>query len=120
MKKRMSLLAGGCVLAVGLAGLPGFANAGDGFTMKGRTHGHCKLSNVEVGRELYNGNCSIKQEVTNNMNRYTIKMGNTEPFLFATSDGSTWMHGPEEVKFRDRGDWGVFKWDDFRLEVHED
>lgn len=47
-------------------------------------------------------------------------MGNTEPFLFATSDGSTWMHGPEEVKFRDCGDWGVFKWDDFRLEVHED
>ncbi len=54
------------------------------------------------------------------MNRYIITMGNTEPFLFATSDGITWMHGPDRVNFRDRGDSGVFKWDDFRLEVHED
>ena len=63
----------------------------------------------------------LSQEVTNDMNRYTIKMGNhRSPSCLPPTDGSTWMHGPEEVKFRDRGDWGVFKWDDFRLEVHED
>jgi len=47
-------------------------------------------------------------------------MGSAQSFLFATSDGVTWMHGPEKVKFRDRGDSGVFKWGDLRLEVHED
>ena len=121
MNKLMSLLAGGCVLAAGLAGLPGLANAGDGFKMKGRTEGHCKLSNVEVGRELYNGNCIIKEKIDENSTKFIIKMGSSEPFKFATHDGgSTWKHDGDRVKFRDRGDWGVFKWDDFRLEVHED
>jgi hypothetical protein len=46
-------------------------------------------------------------------------MGNTDPFLFGGS-GDSWMHGPEKVKFRDHGSWGVFRWGDFRLEVHED
>lgn len=30
------------------------ANAGDDVTIKGWTSGRCELSNVEVGRELYN------------------------------------------------------------------
>ena len=47
-------------------------------------------------------------------------MGAAEPFLFATSDGKTWMHGPEQVRFRDRGHSAVFRWGDFRLEVEQD
>jgi len=61
--------------------------------------------------------CSSNQSF---MNRFNIKLGSTESFLFATSDGVNWMHGPDKVKFRDRGDSGIFKWDDFQLEVHED
>ena len=120
MNHKLSTLVGGCILAAGLAGQSGLANAGDDFKIKGRTSGHCKLSNVEVGRELYNGNCTIKETIDGTMTKFTIKMGSSEPFMFATNDGHTWMHGPEEVKFRDRGDSGVFKWGDLRLEVHED
>jgi hypothetical protein len=47
-------------------------------------------------------------------------MGSAQSFLFASSDGVNWMHGPEKVRFRDRGDSAVFRWSDFRLEVHQD
>jgi len=50
---------------------------------------------------------------------YTVKMGSGEPFLFATSDGKTWMHGPERVQFRDLGKGAIFKWGDFALAVAE-
>lgn len=90
-----------------------------GFKLEGRERGHCKLANVEVGRELYNGTCRIKQTVNGASTVYEIKMGNTEPYLFA-GHGDSWMHGPDNVKFRDHGNWGVFRWGDFRLEVHED
>jgi hypothetical protein len=119
MNKILALI-GACFLVGGFVGSPDLANASDGFKMHGRTHGHCKLANVEVGKELYNGRCTIKQEIDGKSNLYVIKMGSAESFRFATSDGVTWMHGPERVKFRDRGDSGVFKWGDFRLEVHED
>jgi hypothetical protein len=120
MNHKLSTLVGGCILAAGLAGQSGLANAGSDFTIKGRTSGHCKLANVDAGKELYNGNCTIKEKIDGSSILYDIKMGSAESFLFATSDGVHWMHGPEEVKFRDRGDSGVFKWGDFRLEVHED
>ena len=51
---------------------------------------------------------------------YSISMGAAQPFLFATADGKNWMHGPERVRFRDRGHSGVFRWGDFRLEVEHD
>jgi len=46
--------------------------------------------------------------------------GAAESFKFATADGRTWMHGPEQVRFRDRGHIGIFRWSDFRLEVDDD
>ncbi|MGA7877376.1 MAG: hypothetical protein WCA08_17080 [Desulfoferrobacter sp.] len=120
MKRFVLMLVALCFLAAGLAGYPDLVNADNGFNLQGRTSGHCKLSNVNAGKELYNGTCTIKESVSGKTTVYEIKMGSAEPFLFATSDGVTWMHGPEEVKFRDRGHTGIFRWGDFRLEVDED
>ena len=47
-------------------------------------------------------------------------MGGSEPFLFAGQRGQkNWMHGPEEVNFRDLPDGGIFRWSDFALVVAE-
>jgi hypothetical protein len=117
---RFALL-GVCALAGVLFGVPDHAFAQSGFSMKGRTAGHCKLSNVSAGRELYNGTCMITETVEGKSVLFSVKMGSAQSFKFATSDGGrTWMHGPEQVKFRDRGHTGIFRWSNFRLEVDED
>lgn len=92
-----------------------------GFQLKGRAEGHCKLTDVKAGAELYNGTCKIKETIdSKGMTVFSIKMAKfKDPFLFA-GQGGTWMHGPEEVTFRDRGDHAIFRWAKFRLEVHED
>ncbi len=95
-------------------------NSAAGFGLSGRTSGHCKLSNVEAGRELYNGRCSIKETVNGQSKLFDIKMGSAQSFKFATSDGRHWMTGPEKVRFEDRGHTGIFRWSDFRLEVDSD
>ena len=51
---------------------------------------------------------------------YTVELGASEPFKFATSDcGKTWLHGPEDAQFRDLGKGAIFKWSDFALVVAE-
>lgn len=107
-------------LAAALAAQPPLAQAQSGTALHGKTSGHCKLANVQYGREMYNGTCTIRQRIDGSSNFYSIQMGAAEPFLFATSDGKTWMHGPEQVRFRDRGHSAVFRWGDFRLEVEQD
>jgi hypothetical protein len=99
--------------------LPCTAAAGNPIT--GKTAGHCKLANVDHGKELYNGTCNIKETVNGQNVLFDIKMGSAESFLFATADGgTTWMHGPERVKFKDRGDTAIFRWGSFRLELEAD
>jgi hypothetical protein len=92
----------------------------NGFGLTGRTSGHCKLSNVAVGKELYNGRCSIKETINGSSKLYAIKMGEAQSMKFATSDGRHWMSGPDKVRFEDRGHTGIFRWSDFRLEVDSD
>lgn len=89
--------------------------------IKGKTSGHCQLTNVSYGRDLYNGSCKIKETINGSKIVFDIKMPAAESFLFATNDGGkTWMHGPEEVRLKDRGHSAVFRWGSFRLEVEED
>lgn len=116
----MPALVGGCILAAGLAGQPDTANAQSGFTLHGRERAHCKLSNVAAGQQLYNGTCIINQATDGTNSRFSIKMGSSEPFVFATHDGVNWMSATEKVRFRDRGHTGIFRWSNFRLEVDED
>jgi len=120
MRRFVLALVAVCFLVAGLTVYSVPVDAQSGFKLQGRTTGHCKLSNVKAGKEIYNGTCTIKESVSGKSTVYEIKLGSAEPFLFATSDGVTWMHGPEEVKFRDRGHTGIFRWGDFRLEVDED
>ncbi len=79
----------------------------------------CKLTNVAEDAVLYDGTCQVTEEVTSTSTIYTIKMGSSEPFLFASSDGRQWMHGPDEVEFRDLGKGAIFKWSNFALAVAE-
>jgi hypothetical protein len=110
----------GSILAGALSGqFSTIAVAQGGGKLQGKERGHCTLVNVAYGRELYNGSCTIKETIDGRVNKFAIKLGSGEPFLFASVDGSTWMHSPEEVRFRDRGHRGVFRWGDLRLEVDE-
>jgi hypothetical protein len=79
----------------------------------------CKLTNVAEDKALYNGECTVTQEVSGSSNAYTVTMGSADPFRFTTSDGKTWMYGSEEVQFRDLGQGAIFKWSDFALAVAE-
>lgn len=80
----------------------------------------CKLTNVAKDVALYDGTCRVTEEVNGSSIIYTIDMGGSEPFKFATSDGGkNWLHGPEDVQFRDLGKGAIFKWADFALAVAE-
>ena len=119
VNKQIFTLVGGFVLAGVLAGQPNVAHAQ--APMKGKERAHCQLTNVDYGRELYNGTCLLKETISGQTTVYDIRMGSGESFKFATSDGSkTWMHGPEKIRYRDRGHTGIFPWGNFRLEVDED
>ena len=98
----------------------GNSSSGGSFDLSGRAMGHCKLINVQAGRQLYNGRCSITETSSKYSSTiFEIKMGSAESFMFATSDGRNWMSGPERVRFEDRGHTGIFRWGNFRLEVDD-
>lgn len=116
MKNLSKVMVGVCVLAAGFAGLPFTASAAE----HGQTGGQCTLTNVAADKVLYDDDCTIKQTIKNDgQNIWEIQMGDAESFLFAGKDGQ-YMHGPEEVSFKDHGDTGVFKWGDFKLVVEQD
>lgn len=98
-------------------GYGGTSSSAGGYAFSGRTSGQCKLKNVKADKELYKGGCSIKETISGSSAVYEITMGSAESFLFATSDGRTWMHGPERVQFEDAGNTGTFRWSDFKLKV---
>lgn len=79
----------------------------------------CKLTNTDKDVALYDGACEVSEKITETSTIYSVKMGSSEEFLFASSDGKHWMHGPEEVEFRDLGAGAIFKWGGFALAVAE-
>ena len=80
----------------------------------------CKLTNVAKNVAIYEGKCHVTEELRGNSIIYTIDLGASEPFKFASGDGGkTWLHGPEDVQFTDLGKGGIFKWSDFALSVAE-
>lgn len=116
MKKLNKAMLGACVFVAGFAGLSLTANAGE----HGQTTGQCTLKNVAADKVLYDDDCTIKETIKDDGEIiWDIKMGDAESFLFAGKDGE-YMHGPEEVTFKDHGDTGVFKWGDFKLVVEQD
>jgi hypothetical protein len=76
------------------------------------------------GRDLYNGLCNLKQTVDGNQNKFTIRMGNAEPYVFVNR-GADWEFAnpygaAQPARFKDMGHNAVFRWGDYRLEVDED
>lgn len=119
MKYSNSGLMAACALGVALFGWgPGIALA-----QKLRDTGVCHLANINAQKVIYNGECKITQESTQYGIVMTIRMGNAEPWKVACQrDGSSCMHGPTEVRMRDRGNGEAsFRWQDggqaFRLDV---
>ena len=80
----------------------------------------CKLTNTAANKTLYEGSCKVKQSMNGNNTVFSIKMGDTDPFMFAGVRGQKkWMHGPDETQFTDLPNGGIFRWSTFALVVAE-
>jgi len=105
-------------------GYPGTVGPARPFRLEEKQTAHCTLTNVVLGKDLFNGLCSVKQTVTRNRSAYAVRVGVLQPIVFARERGSGYVlvhtNGTlEPVRFKDRVHQGVFRWGDFRLEVDE-
>lgn len=94
------------------------------FKIEGRESAHCRLNNVAIGRDFFNGRCTIKQTVEGDRTRFVIRMGPGEPMVFVKRGGN-WEYvnkagGNQPARFRDQGNSALFRWENYRLEVVED
>ena len=103
---------------VGIAVAIAFASSASSQTFSERAT--CKLTNTAAQVALYEGPCKVTQSMSGNNTIFAIKMGNTEPFLFAGVRGQkAWQHGPESTQFTDLPKGGIFRWSNFALVVAE-
>lgn len=103
-----------------LAAAAALALTGSAHAQTFREKATCKLTNTAAQVALYEGPCKVKQTVTGNKAVISVKLGQTEPFLFAGTLGNPrWMHGPEETQFTDLPGGGIFRWSNFALVVAE-
>jgi hypothetical protein len=122
MRQFNSALMAACALGAALFGV----EPGTALAQKLRDTGFCHLANVNAQKVIYNGECRITQESTQYGIVITIRMGTAEPWKVACQrDGSSCMHGPTEVRMRDRGNGEAsFRWKEsgqaFRLDVEAD
>jgi hypothetical protein len=80
----------------------------------------CKLTNTEANKTLYEGGCKVTQSMSGKNTVFSVKMGKTEPFMFAGVRGEKeWMHGPERTQFTDLPNGGIFRWSTFALVIAE-
>jgi hypothetical protein len=87
--------------------------------LKLRDSGRCVLKNLQVQRELYNGDCRITQQNTDYGVLMTFKMGDAQSFKIACDkNGRNCMTGSTPVQMRDRGNGSAsFRWETFQLDV---
>ena len=104
---------------VGVAVAVSFAGSASAQSFSARAT--CKLTNTAAQVALYEGPCTVTQAAGyGNSTVFSVKLGNTEPFLFAGVKGQKdWMHGPEKVQFTDGAGGGIFRWSNFVLVVAE-
>jgi hypothetical protein len=85
-----------------------------------RERATCKLTNTAAYKTIYEGTCRVTQSMSGANTIFSVKMGDGEPFLFAGVRGQEiWMHGPEETRFTDAPNGGIFRWSNFVLVVAE-
>lgn len=105
-------------LLVGSAVAISFASSASAQTFSERAT--CKLTNTEVNKTLYEGGCKVTQSMSGKNTVFSVKMGKTEPFMFAGVRGEKeWMHGPERTQFTDLPNGGIFRWSTFALVIAE-
>lgn len=104
---------------VGVAVAMAFASSASAQSFSARAT--CKLTNTAAQVALYQGPCVVTESKGSGNNTiFSVKMGNTEPFLFAGVKGQKdWMHGPEKTQFTDLPGGGIFRWSNFALVVAE-
>lgn len=116
----------GAVLAGFALGCVALAQPIPAQAKKLRDTGFCHLANTAAQKVIYNGACTITQEPTSTGSQLIkVKMGNADPMLFACRENGKCMHGPTEVRLRDRGNGEAsFRWNEggnaFRLDVEAD
>jgi hypothetical protein len=80
----------------------------------------CKLTNTAAAKTLYEGSCKVKQSMSGSNTVFSVKMGDSEPFMFAGVRGQKdWMHGAEKTQFTDLPNGGIFRWSTFALVIAE-
>ena len=102
----------------GVALVISFANSASAQNLKETAT--CKLTNTAESKTLYEGSCKVTQSMSGSNTIFSVKMGDTEPFMFAGVRGQkNWMHGPDEVEFTDLPNGGIFRWSTFALVIAE-
>lgn len=80
----------------------------------------CKLTNLAVVKTLYEGSCTVTQSTNGDKTSFSVKMGDTDPFVFSGVRGQKdWMTGSDKVDFTDEPTGGIFRWSTFVLVVAE-
>ena len=97
------------------------ASAQRRFNMKQTERATCRLANVERNRSYYEGPCYVTEATQGRRQSFVIRMRGADPitffrvgqgeYIFAGSDGET------QVRYADRGETGVFRWNNMRLEI---
>ncbi len=82
--------------------------------------GHCKLYNTKSDNNKYKGSCTIKQKMSNDSNKYVIKLGNGDTYKFIEQSNGYQVETPEGTSkniatMTDKGDKAVFKWGKWKL-----
>jgi len=86
--------------------------------------GHCKLYNKKSDNNKYKGSCTIKQKMSDDSNKYVIKLGNGETYKFTEQSNGYQVETPEGMSnnmatITDHGDKAVFKWGKWELTAKE-
>jgi len=89
-----------------------------------KVDGHCKLYNKKSDHNKYKGSCTIKQKMTDDSNKYVIKLGNGETYKFTEQSNGYQVETPEGMSnnmatITDHGDKAVFKWGKWELTAKE-
>lgn len=110
------LWASAAVLAGALAGSTTGAYAQT--SLHGHATGQCKLRDTVKNERVRKADCTIKEAADGNKLSYEIQMESADPFNFVSSDGGrTWVMGAENVTFKDKGEFAIFRWADRKLKV---
>jgi len=86
--------------------------------------GHCKLYNKKSDNNKYKGNCTIKQKMTDDTNKFVITLDNGDVYKFIEESNGYQVNTPEGTSknmatMTDHGSKAVFKWGKWELTAKE-